>query len=248
MKRRFAVVSDIHGNVRALDAVVLDLERRGVADVINLGDSLYGPFDPRPAAERLMERGWATVSGNEDAILVEATSKDVPSRTARFTADQLGPEQIAWLKALPVRRDFVGWSAFHARPSEQLGYLLIRVRDDGTVRPATAGEIAAELVDGLRPIILCGHDHSPRMVTLRDGRTLINPGSVGCPAYRHDDPTDHVVENGTPHARYAIVDAGPGGVDVNFIAVAYDWNRAAAEAQRNGFPDWAQWVATGRTE
>ncbi|MBN1859567.1 metallophosphoesterase [Candidatus Bipolaricaulota bacterium] len=246
LRSRFAVVSDIHGNARALDAVVVDLKRRGVSDVINLGDSLYGPFDPQPVACRLMKWNWATVSGNEDAILVEAASKDVPSRTARFTADQLRSEQIAWLKALPVRRDLAGWSAFHARPSEPSGYLVTRIRDDGTVRPATIAEIAAELIDGLRPIILCGHDHLPRMVALPGGRMLINPGSVGCPAYSDDVPVDHVVENGTPHARYAIVEVGPEGVGVEFVAVPYDWSAAAEEAARNGFADWAHWVATGR--
>ncbi len=246
MRSRFAAVSDIHGNARALDAVVADLERRGVSDVINLGDSLYGPFDPRPVAERLRKYGWPTVSGNEDLILVEAALGTAISPTARWTVGQLDAESIDWLRMLLVRREVHGCSAFHARPSERTGYLLSRIRGDGSMRSATAEEIAADLNDDLSPIILCGHDHLPRISTLPDGHTLINPGSVGCPAYSDDVPVDHAVENGTPHARYAIVEVGPKGVGVEFIAVAYDWSAAAEEAARNGFPDWAHWIATGR--
>jgi len=57
-----AVLSDIHGNVRALDAVLAEIARRGIRRVVNLGDCLYGPFDPRPAAERLMAFAAPTVS------------------------------------------------------------------------------------------------------------------------------------------------------------------------------------------
>jgi len=245
---RFAVVSDIHGNWRALDAVLLDLERREITEVVNLGDCLYGPFDPRCVADALMELDWPTVSGNEDQALVNVVSEPTASRVARFTAGQLGPEHIAWLGKLPLRLDILGSTAFHARPDGLVAYLLTWVRDDGDVRPATAPEIARRLEtsDGLSARILCGHDHLARILTLPDGRVLVNPGSVGCPAFRHDDPLDHVVENGSPHARYAIVEDRAEGTAVELVAVSYDWDNAAAEATRNGFPDWGQWLATGR--
>ena len=66
---KLAVLSDIHGNIRALNSVIRDLERREIDQVVNLGDCLYGPFDPRLVAECLMARQWPTVAGNEDRIL-----------------------------------------------------------------------------------------------------------------------------------------------------------------------------------
>jgi len=247
MGRRFAIVSDVHGNWRALDAVVLDLERHDITDVVNLGDCLYGPFDPRPASETLMNRNWPTVSGNEDQALADAVSGLKVSRVAHFTARQLGSEQIAWIKRLPQRLDVLGSTAFHARPDGKVAYLLTSIRDDGLVRQATASEIVLGLgpAQVSHPIVLCGHDHLPRIVTLPDGRVLVNPGSVGCPAYTHDDPVDHVIENRTPHARYAIIEAGAGGASIQLVAVPYDWDGAADEAAQNGFADWAHWIGTG---
>ncbi len=249
ISHRFAVVSDIHGNWRALEAVLLDLERREITEVINLGDCLYGPFDPRRVADALIELEWPTVAGNEDQVLVDAACEPT-SRIARFTSDQLSSQHVAWLRELPLRLDILGSTAFHARPDGLVAYLLTSVREDGDVRPATAAEVARRLqtADDLRARILCGHDHLSRIFSLPDGRVLVNPGSVGCPAYSHDDPQDHVVESGTPHARYAIIADRIKASTVQLVAVSYDWGKAAAEAVRNGFPDWGHWLATGRVD
>jgi hypothetical protein len=78
---------------------------------------------------------------------------------------------------------------------------------------------------------------------------IVNPGSVGCPAYADDVPEEHVVENGSPDARFAIV--GPWGgasPSVELVAVRYDAEAAAADALANGFRDWACWIATGHAE
>ena len=76
------MLSDIHGNIRALDAVLADIEDRGIRNIINLGDCAYGPFDPRSVMNRLLELNLPTVSGNEDRILVEVARSGSHSRTA----------------------------------------------------------------------------------------------------------------------------------------------------------------------
>jgi len=247
-----AVLSDIHGNARALEAVVEDLMGEGIEDVINLGDSLYGPFDPRPVADLLLATGWPTVSGNEDRCLIEPRGLAV-SATARFTRERLASEHVAWLERLPATFRHGGVLAFHGSPPDDTAYLLSRPDGMGKIRAATANEIDASLEGASERVILCGHDHLPRTVRLKRGPTIVNPGSVGCPAYTDDHPVSHAVENGSPHARYAIVRirSGPTGevrIDVEQRSVGYDWDAAAREAESNGFSDWASWIATGRAK
>jgi predicted phosphodiesterase len=94
-KAMIAVLSDIHGNVHALEAACEDIRRRGIDTVVNLGDCLYGPFDPRPVAERLIEERWPTVSGNGDRCLVESRCGATTSRTVRFTVERLSDRHIS---------------------------------------------------------------------------------------------------------------------------------------------------------
>ena len=79
---------------------------------------------------------------------------------------------------------------------------------------------------------------------LADGRTVANPGSVGLPAYDWDRPYHHVMETGSPAARYAIIDGETLGVEL--VAVAYDHESAARKAEGEGRGDWALALRTGR--
>jgi len=244
---KLAVLSDIHGNVRALNAVIHDLERREVDQVVNLGDCLYGPFDPRPVAECLMTRQWPTVAGNEDRILMGAPD-DLPlSRTAGWTQSQLSPKQIQWISDLPrvlaLTEDVV---CFHGQPVCDTSYLLTHVNESGVVSQRPIEEIEHALAGLNHSFVLCGHDHTPRVVSLADSRMIVNPGSVGCPAYRDDNPFEHAIESGSPQARYAIVEIRDGDIVAELVSVSYDWNAAAQEARSNGFPNWSVWIQTGR--
>jgi hypothetical protein len=74
---------------------------------------------------------------------------------------------------------------------------------------------------------------------------IVNPGSVGLQAYEDDFMEQHVSENGSPHARYAILDLQNGEWKVDQIAVRYDHHRAAQQASQNNRPDWAIALKTG---
>ena len=81
---------------------------------------------------------------------------------------------------------------------------------------------------------------------LQCGKLLVvNPGSVGLQAYDDDHPHPHVVENGTPHARYAVVEKTAQGWRVDLRAVPYDHMAASKAAFGRGRPDWAYALATG---
>ncbi|MBI2333999.1 MAG: metallophosphoesterase, partial [Chloroflexi bacterium] len=80
---------------------------------------------------------------------------------------------------------------------------------------------------------------------------IINPGSVGLPAYEDETPEHHVMETGSHHARYAILEYKNDDWQVELITVAYDHQQAAKQARKNGRPDWEYALQTGfmpRTE
>ena len=78
-----------------------------------------------------------------------------------------------------------------------------------------------------------------------DGGVIVNPGSVGLPAYVHDGAHAHVSETGSPLARYAVVEPADGTPRITFVALTYDIASAAARAEANDRPDWAYALRTG---
>ena len=116
---------------------------------------------------------------------------------------------------------------------------------DGSVRmaPLEAIEKGAEGIP--QPLILCGHTHIARAVRLSDGRMIVNPGSVGSPGFSDHVPYPHLIEAGTPDARYAILELTSGNWSVTFRHVPYDNNAMALLARRNGDPEFASALATG---
>ncbi|MFI5443884.1 metallophosphoesterase family protein [Polaromonas sp. UC242_47] len=253
---KIAVISDIHGNLLALQAVLADIARQGVDQTVNLGDSLSGPLQVAETADLLMAQGFPTIRGNHErqllALLEPPAAQLDPLDSDGYAASQVSPAHVAWLKALPVslelNRDI--WLC-HGTPDSDLQYWLETVvpgfaQGAGPgVRAATADEVAARLGSATHPpVVLCGHTHVPRMV--QSGEVLIvNPGSVGLPAYDDDHPYPHVIENGASHARYAVLEHTRQGWQVDLRAVPYEHLAQARVAARNQRPDWAHALATG---
>jgi len=197
---RTAVVSDIHGNVAALEAVVADAESRGCSAFVNLGDILSGPLWPRETAEYLMARDWATIAGNHERQLLN----DPPERIGpsdRYTREALDQRHIEWLRSLPATWQLSA-DVFlcHGTPTSDLTYFLEKADESG-IRGATRDEVRERAAGRPELLILCGHTHVARLIELGDGRSVANPGSIGLQAYESDHPRLHIVENGSPLAR-----------------------------------------------
>jgi predicted phosphodiesterase len=238
---RTAVLSDIHGNLPALEAVVADAQSRGCTRFVNLGDILSGPLWPRETADYLMARDWITIAGNHERQLLN----DPPERIGpsdRYAREALDQRHLEWLRSLPATWELSA-DVFlcHGTPQSDLVYFLEEVVNGGT-RAATRDEARERAGGRGERLILCGHSHVARAVELGDGRSVANPGSVGLQAYESDHPRPHVVENGSPLARYGILD----GVDLTIVEVAYDHESAAMRAERNNRRDWAVALRTGR--
>ncbi|MGA9407225.1 MAG: metallophosphoesterase family protein [Bacteroidota bacterium] len=235
--KTIAVISDIHGNILALEEVVADMKRRHVDAVFNLGDHLSGPLWPKETIQFLMRQEWIQISGNHDRQLV----KQYPAThglSDGYAFKAINDIEKEWLRALPAtfradERIFL----FHGTPSSDSEYLLETV-ERGRARLASQREIKLRLGNAKSPVMLCGHTHIQRVVRCGENTVIVNPGSVGLPAYKDALPEPHVMESGSPHARYALLHFENKCI-VELIAVPYDFQKAAAQARKNDRPDWA---------
>jgi diadenosine tetraphosphatase ApaH/serine/threonine PP2A family protein phosphatase len=242
---RFAAIADVHGNYLALEAVVADICTHGIEEIVNLGDMASGALDARRTMDALMTLKATHVLGNHDRYLIDRIPEKMGSWDRPAHA-QLDATPLDWLRALPATR-VLREEAFlcHATPASDEAYWLETVLPDGTVRMSALDAIEKAAGGITQRLILCAHTHIARAVRLRDGRLIVNPGSVGCPGYRDIHPFPHVIEAGTPDARYAILELADGAWRVTFRHVPYDHDAMAALARRNGQPELASALATG---
>jgi predicted phosphodiesterase len=242
---RIAVISDVHGNLAALNAVISDIHQRSVDIIVNLGDLVSGPLEPAATADRLLELDLVTVRGNHDRQVLEGDPAAMGASDA-FARAELTEEHRRWMSLLPLTaQPAPGVLAFHGTPTDDATYLLDTVTPTGA-RPTTRDEVVERLGEfAATPLLLSGHSHFQRAMRLPSGSYVLNPGSVGLPAYSDDLPHPHVMEMKTPHARYAIADDVDGTWRARFYAVDYAWADAAALAESNGRPDWARALLTG---
>jgi Predicted phosphoesterase len=198
-----ALVSDIHGNDLALAAVVAELERLGVEQVVCLGDVAQGGSQPAEVLDRLARLGWPVILGNADAFLLEvdpsspepATDEQLERRT--WTLGQLSDAQLEQIRAfvptLDVEVDGLTLRAFHGSPRSY----------DDVVLPETPDGVAERLLGGSGVDLLAGGHTHLQWTRYVDGALYVNPGSVGL-AYDRFDSEPVPIEV----AEYALVTGG----------------------------------------
>jgi predicted phosphodiesterase len=190
---RIAVLSDIHGNLHALDAVLADVEREDVHEVWCLGDVVGYGADPNDCCARIREQADVVLAGNHDMAVTGELSLEEFSRgaaiAARWTQEVLHPEHAAWLRALEPTGDAREIGLYHGSPRDPVWEYVL-------------SSLLAELCfDAMRQrVALVGHSHvalsfvrpeaeaatgEPRRggdaVDLSSGEWILNPGSVGQP-------------------------------------------------------------------
>lgn len=241
---RIAAIGDIHGNSAALDAVLHDIERQGVDVTVNLGDHFSGPLDTRGTADRLLSLDMVSLLGNHDRWIVEQNKSEMgPSD---YSADaQLEQSHRQWMSALPATASFDDVFICHGTPTSDTTYWMERVQADGSICMASQNHIEEHAMGITESVIICGHTHLPRVMRLKDGRLLVNPGSVGCPGYDDITPVPHVMETGNPDALYAIVERHGKGWNVSLQSVPYDSREMVELATRADRAEWARVLATG---
>jgi predicted phosphodiesterase len=229
---RLALVSDIHGNAVALDAVIDDLNRDGIGRVVCLGDALQGGAQPAEVAERLNATGWPTVLGNADAFLLdEHASSEVPTQsqlaTREWSRARLGDVGLGLIETFePTIETAVGAAtvlAFHGSPASY-DDILLPTDDEKSYREGL-GEVSASIVCG-------GHVHLQYLRRIGATR-FVNPGSIGLGYDHEQDPDDFHFD---AYASYAVVTSEDGRVEVSFRRVPFERDEVIAVIAESGIP------------
>jgi putative phosphoesterase len=225
---RLAIISDIHGNLPALEAVLADIEAQGLTEIFHLGDLVgYNPF-PNETVALIAERGIPGITGNYDqAVLAQVPDPMGELLNARITP--LGREIYAWtVQAVnQTTREFLAAQPRHRSLARGRWRLLLthgsprHIKD--YVRPAWPDEMIGDLLGEVaEDILLTGHTHIP-VVRQVGGKWLINPGSVGFP------------KDGNPRAAYAVLACGQ-ELHVSIRRVEYDLDRTVQALVEHGLP------------
>jgi putative phosphoesterase len=169
---RIAALSDIHGNLPALEAVLADVEAEGVDAIVVPGDTVSGPW-PAEVFELVTGVGAQVVRGNADRLVLERDE----GHLGAWSADRLGEERLAvvgsWPLTLELELDGLGRVLVcHSTPSSD-DPIYTRITPDAELIE-TLGTVEAD-------VLLCGHTHMQYDRVLSNGLRVVNPGSVGLP-------------------------------------------------------------------
>jgi predicted phosphodiesterase len=241
---RFAFVSDIHGNLAALEAVHADIRRRSVDQVVCLGDNVSGPLLPRETAQYLMASGWLVLAGNHERQVLEFDAVG-GGQSDGYARAQLGAAEMAWIRTLQPTA-WLGDDTFlcHGTPRSDCEHFLETIRA-GALSLASTAELIDRLSGISAPLVVCGHSHVPRSVRLATGQLLLNPGSVGLQAYVDEEPERYVMQLGTPDGYYAIAERAAQGWQSMHVAVPYAHASMAELAASRGRHDWQRALLRG---
>jgi predicted phosphodiesterase len=223
---RLAVVSDIHGNLTALDAVAADIAERGVDRVVHGGDVALIGARPAEVIDRLQELGWTGIVGNTDELLwrpeeLEKQLRNAPKlepllrmlfeNYAPATLDRIGEARLELLGGLPESRSVANVSLIHASPGDLWRAPMPDAGDEEL--EATYDPVGAD-------VVVYGHIHRPFVRRLGE-RTVANAGSVGLPF------------DGDPRASYLLLEDHGG----ELIRVGYRIEDEVAALRASGYPD-----------
>lgn len=242
----YAIISDIHGNSLAFEAVLKDIKLRGIEKIINLGDYFFGALEPEKVAGMMRENPMICISGNTDREILQAVDGDFTKDGMDRVKADLSEESISWLRKLPKTSTCDDlFFVCHGTPQSDDEYLLEKVTANG-VFVYNDEELISKTTGIKERIILCGHSHVNRVIYLSNDKIILNPGSVGLPAYLGNGEHRFAMESMTPHAKYAIVHAEGAAISIEQVLCAYDWHKASEAARKNGNEKWAQFLLHGR--
>jgi predicted phosphodiesterase len=239
---RYALISDIHGNLPALEAVLADIERRPRIDAVHhLGDLVgYGPW-PNEVVSLLQKHRVVGIVGNKDSKLVAATRRTAggsahAEASRDWTHEHTTAESARCLARLPFRVDLrprgghipgPTVTLVHGTPVQNTHYWHEEAPDSFCLE-------MAQLIGARSGDVLCfGHTHKPWHREV-DGIHFINTGSVGRP------------KDGDWRAGYVVLDMSGDAPAVEFVRVEYDLEKAMVAIRGSDLPDdFAEFLATG---
>ncbi|WP_061604956.1 metallophosphoesterase family protein [Streptococcus parasanguinis] len=235
MNNRIAILSDIHGDTRALEAVIADARALDATEYWLLGDILL----PGPGREDLFDLLdeipiTAAVRGNWDDCVLEALDgkygledpQEIQMlRLTQYVMEGIDPKRIDWLRSLPLMEkkevNGIRFSLTHNLPEKNYG---------GDLRPANATENFDQLLDDQTDMAIYGHVHKQLLRYGSQGQQILNPGTIGMPYFDWMPLQNH-------RAQYALIDVEEDGVtNLQFRKVAYDYEAELQDAKDKDLP------------
>lgn len=234
---RLGLISDIHGNLLALDAVLEELERDGIDQIVCLGDVAVGP-QPAEALARVRELGCPVVMGNWDAAFIRGMPEpkdqvgEMLVEIGNWWAAFLSPDDRRFMESFQPTVDLVLGStpalAFHGSPKSYDDWIFSTTPDE---------ELRPLLIDTEATVLLGGHTHLQMMRRYEDS-LIVNPGSVGLP-FREWWPRPVLI---SPWAEYGVVGGDNGQLSIDLRRTPFDVDAFLAMSLESGMPH-AEWWA-----
>ncbi len=219
---RIALISDLHANELAVDAVLADARRAGYDQLVCLGD--VATLGPRASVvlARLRDLGCACILGNHDEFMLDPplvrsySESPLVVSSVDATRAALSPEDLAFIRTFVRTLALDDLFVYHGTPRSNMEDLL----------PTTSPERVDEMLDGKRAVVLAGGHTHLQMLRQHRGMLIVNAGSVGIPIREYAAGGPPVI---LPHAEYAIVDARSDGVSVDLRRVPLDRHALATQ-------------------
>jgi len=243
---RLAIISDIHGNAVALEAVLADMQQFAVDQVICLGDIIANGPQPVEALERIQALDCPVIMGNTDDWIVNQWPDEQLDPTARqnlspheaifyWDAEQLSAAHLDTMRAfvptlnlpLGVGMDLL---CFHGSPNSWRDIILSTTSEDDLGR----------MLSGFHAALMAGGHTHVQMLRRYQGMTIINPGSVGMPYDR--PPAPGLNRTALPQAEYALLHWHEGEISIEFRRVPFEVDALLRVAFRSGMPHTSWWA------
>ncbi|GHO77610.1 serine/threonine protein phosphatase [Ktedonobacter sp. SOSP1-85] len=218
---RIAIISDIHGNCLAFDAVLEDIRLRSIDQIVCLGDAIQGGPQPAETLQRLRELACPVVMGNADAWLLTG---EETSPHEQVSSQQMAVREWSLAQLSEDDRVFIGQFAPTVEIALETDKKLLCFHGsprsfDDLILPNTSEEVLQTLLGGFEAALFSGgHTHTQQLRRLGDA-WYVNPGSVGL-AYNWTLPADTF--HADPWAEYAIVTSEGGRNNIEFLHVPFD--------------------------
>jgi putative phosphoesterase len=240
---RLAIISDIHGNLVALEAVLADIARQGCDQIICLGDVIEDGPNPRACLHKVLELGCETVMGNTDERMLkfhgqrpDPSVKGVSLQRNFWCANQLDHSDCESIKQfkpfLTLECAGLHLIAYHGSPKSNT---------DAIVQSTSGAALDAFFAGHAADLFVGGHTHRPFCISHLEAR-VINPGSVGVP-YR-------VPKTGRAFrpfiAEYAMLELRANGVGIDLRQVRLESERVRKSVEHSSMPGKTEWLSEWR--
>jgi predicted phosphodiesterase len=239
---RIAIISDIHGNLVALENVLEDLKREKIEPVVCLGDAIFNGPQPLQVCGQMRKLACPIVMGNADEFLLQCETFKASSEKEQmlrdigiWTLEQLTPDDMNFIRTFQPRAEIP-----LERSRTLLGYHGSPLSNEDVFYCTTSDEDLAKMHGVYRATVMAGgHTHTQMFRRFENG-ILINPGSVGVPVERG---VKGARDRRPPWSEYAILTSDKDKLGIEFRRLPLDVQAVIAQARKSGMPQVEEWLA-----